>query len=108
MPNPSLPLVADTAPECSPGPVPTQIAAGTTVVGGKTLVVLQVSTPAGVSMVFLPPAMARDVAAAIEKSAVTAETGLVIVQDASLPAGSHGLRGSDVQFGIGRAGGSRA
>lgn len=107
MPNtPSLPVVAEVQLECAPAPIPTQIACGMALINGKNMVVLQVANASGVNLSFLPPEMAREVAKSLETSARMADTGLVVAQEVpGFAQGSHGLRGSDVNFSIGRANG---
>jgi hypothetical protein len=72
---PSLPLVSETLPGCTPAPVPTQISCGMTVLDGQRMVVVQTSSPTGVHMSFLPPDMAREVARHLESAARLADGG---------------------------------
>ena len=77
--QPVLPLVAPV--KIMPPPTPTQIdVGGGTAPDGTELVVVQIATPQGVSILFFTADAARHFAAELQRQAGAAAAGIVLVQ----------------------------
>jgi len=85
MPNPPIPqqpMMPVIAPVgIGPNPLPTQFAVGEVMINGEKMVVLQLSTPLGVSFYFFDPASAKQLAEWLSQRGsdiVVARPGLIV------------------------------
>lgn len=93
---PTLKLAGAIPSECEPRPLATQVVTGVARFEGRSYVLIQVATGAGVSFVFLPPDVATTVGDQILNAARNAAA------NNALPIG---IIGADAEFSIKRAGG---
>jgi hypothetical protein len=77
-PRPAVyPLVAPTP--IATGPTPTDVQVDAARVGADRAVVMQVSTPSGVQIYVLPPAVAKSVGEQLVRHAGAVESGLILL-----------------------------